>query len=217
MSENIKNFVESSSSSLSENTKELDIYRDTPLRYCGKAFVVIFLVLSFWDFYHLFIGIVPTTTGYANEVGESFRPLVKKIFVNFSYAIAIAYVLTDAGDKSYKTYHVREWIQKLFNYNNLSIQFASHMHTETQSAWWRIHKSRPTSGRCIHMANVGLGCYTRFHNQSNHLGFGKTIETGQGSWSATQMESDINRFGFNTIHNKTNRSCCWRWYGQNVS
>ncbi|XP_059610872.1 mitochondrial fission process protein 1 [Phlebotomus argentipes] len=53
-----------------------DLYRDTPLRYLG----------------------------YSNEVGESFRPLIKKIFVHLSYGIAVSYVCADVCDKSYKVY-----------------------------------------------------------------------------------------------------------------
>ena len=35
--------------------------------------------------------------GYANEVGEAFRPLVPRWVVNISYATAGSYVLTDAA------------------------------------------------------------------------------------------------------------------------
>lgn len=62
----------------SNDKKEWDIYRDSPLRYCG----------------------------YANEVGESFRPVVPKLFVHLSYAVAVMYVLADCGDKSRKIYKV---------------------------------------------------------------------------------------------------------------
>ena len=53
---------------------EVDIYRDTLLRYAG----------------------------YANEVGEAFRPLVPVEFVYFSYVIAITYILADTVDKGRK-------------------------------------------------------------------------------------------------------------------
>lgn len=42
--------------------------------------------------------------GYANEIGESFRPVISKVFVHLSYAIAICYVLAECGDKSSKIY-----------------------------------------------------------------------------------------------------------------
>ena len=58
-----------------EETKEVDIYRDTLLRYAG----------------------------YANEVGEAFRALVPVNFVYASYGVASAYVLADTFDKSSKT------------------------------------------------------------------------------------------------------------------
>ena len=57
-----------------EKPKEVDIYRDTLLRYAG----------------------------YANEVGEAFRALVPVNFVYASYGVASAYVLADTFDKSSK-------------------------------------------------------------------------------------------------------------------
>jgi len=62
------------------NRPDVDLYRDTPLRYCG----------------------------YSNEVGESFRPLIPRVFVNLSYAIAISYVLAECADKTVKTYKKHE-------------------------------------------------------------------------------------------------------------
>jgi len=54
--------------------KEVDIFRDTLLRYAG----------------------------YANEVGEAFRALTPKSFVISTYVAASAYVLADATDKAIK-------------------------------------------------------------------------------------------------------------------
>ncbi|TDG42508.1 hypothetical protein AWZ03_011057 [Drosophila navojoa] len=54
------------------HTKEVDIYRDTFLRYMG----------------------------YSNEVGEAFRPLLPKSIVAASYGMAIGYVCTDTFDKA---------------------------------------------------------------------------------------------------------------------
>eukprot|EP01084_Bolivina_argentea_P105073 188085_1 len=54
--------------------KEVDIFRDTYIRYMG----------------------------YANEVGESFRPLVHVNFVRFSYVVASGYVIADSIDKMYR-------------------------------------------------------------------------------------------------------------------
>lgn len=56
------------------DTTEVDIYRDTLLRYAG----------------------------YANEVGEAFAPIVAPIFVPASYAVAITYVFADTIDKTRK-------------------------------------------------------------------------------------------------------------------
>ncbi|CAM9999152.1 unnamed protein product, partial [Laminaria digitata] len=53
---------------------EVDIFRDTALRYMG----------------------------YANEVGEAFRPLIPGFAVVVSYAVAIAYVSADAVAKGFK-------------------------------------------------------------------------------------------------------------------
>uniref|UniRef100_U5EHF3 Mitochondrial fission process protein 1 n=1 Tax=Corethrella appendiculata TaxID=1370023 RepID=U5EHF3_9DIPT len=51
---------------------EKDIFRDTPIRYLG----------------------------YANEIGEAFRPIIKKIFVHATYGVAVSYVLTETSYKS---------------------------------------------------------------------------------------------------------------------
>lgn len=40
--------------------------------------------------------------GYANEVGESFRPLVNVNWVRFSYVLSGGYVIADSVDKMYK-------------------------------------------------------------------------------------------------------------------
>jgi len=58
--------------------KEVDLYRDTLVRYAG----------------------------YANEVGESFKNLVSTSAYRMSYAIAICYVLADATDKGLKAENV---------------------------------------------------------------------------------------------------------------
>ena len=60
--------------SAQEEQKEVDIYRDTPVRLLG----------------------------YANEVGEAFRALVNVKLVYASYGVASAYVLADTYDKASK-------------------------------------------------------------------------------------------------------------------
>lgn len=57
-----------------EEQKEVDIYRDTPVRLLG----------------------------YANEVGEAFRALVTVKWVYASYGVASTYVLADTYDKATK-------------------------------------------------------------------------------------------------------------------
>ena len=79
--------------------KEVDIYRDTLLRYCGKQ-------SYFWILICVFKQSIFLILGYTNEVGESFRPIIPKMFVNLSYAVAISYVLAECIHKSYDTYKV---------------------------------------------------------------------------------------------------------------
>ena len=45
--------------------------------------------------------------GYANEVGEAFRPLIPRWLVNATYGVAIVYALGDTYDKVTKAYVVR--------------------------------------------------------------------------------------------------------------
>ncbi|XP_003696813.1 mitochondrial fission process protein 1 [Apis florea] len=56
--------------------KEINIYRDTPIRYLG----------------------------YANEIGEAFRPIIPHSIVWFSYTIASGYVLADTINSGFNTY-----------------------------------------------------------------------------------------------------------------
>ncbi|KAL1502493.1 hypothetical protein ABEB36_007629 [Hypothenemus hampei] len=59
-------------------SKNVDLYRDTPIRYLG----------------------------YANEVGEAFRSIIGTKWVNVSYGIATLYVLADTTHKSVESYKV---------------------------------------------------------------------------------------------------------------
>ncbi|KAL3270786.1 hypothetical protein HHI36_021310 [Cryptolaemus montrouzieri] len=68
---------------MSSNEKQ-DIYKDTPLRYLG----------------------------YANEVGESFRAIIGKKWVNFSYGIATLYVIADTVDKTLESYEKNKGVVK---------------------------------------------------------------------------------------------------------
>ncbi|XP_076236687.1 mitochondrial fission process protein 1 [Calliopsis andreniformis] len=61
---------------MKETKGEVDLYRDTPVRYLG----------------------------YANEVGEAFRPIVPRSVVWFSYVVASGYVLADTIDRGLKVY-----------------------------------------------------------------------------------------------------------------
>ncbi|CAH0758454.1 unnamed protein product [Diatraea saccharalis] len=42
--------------------------------------------------------------GYANEVGEAFRPVVPSALVRFSYGLAFSYVVADTMDKGVKMF-----------------------------------------------------------------------------------------------------------------
>ncbi|VIO88341.1 Uncharacterized protein BM_BM5767 [Brugia malayi] len=61
-----------------EDLHEMDIYRDTAVRFLG----------------------------YANEVGEAFRAWVPTNAVRISYVVAMGYVFSDTADKSRKTYQL---------------------------------------------------------------------------------------------------------------
>jgi fission process protein 1 len=70
-------YLAGKSADIDESNKhetEIDIYRDTPLRYLG----------------------------YANEVGEAFRPLINVNIVYLSYLVALGYVTSDAVSKAMK-------------------------------------------------------------------------------------------------------------------
>ena len=56
---------------MATNFSEVDIFRDSPLRYAG----------------------------YLNEVGEAFRPLVPEFIVYLSYVAALSYVFADTASK----------------------------------------------------------------------------------------------------------------------
>ncbi|XP_018013680.1 mitochondrial fission process protein 1 [Hyalella azteca] len=72
-----------------EDKKEVDIYRDTPVRLLG----------------------------YANEVGESFRALTSPWFVRATYGVSGLYVVADTTDKATKMARVplarRKWATTL--------------------------------------------------------------------------------------------------------
>lgn len=72
--------LDSAASNKCSNSKEIDVFRDTPVRLLG----------------------------YANEIGESFRALVPLTIVRFSYVVASGYVFADTIDKSWKMYK-RDW------------------------------------------------------------------------------------------------------------
>ncbi|EFO23906.1 hypothetical protein LOAG_04576 [Loa loa] len=61
-----------------EDLHEVDIYRDTAIRFLG----------------------------YANEIGEAFRAWIPANAVRLSYVVAMGYVFSDTADKSRKTYQL---------------------------------------------------------------------------------------------------------------
>ncbi|CAN7986681.1 unnamed protein product [Ixodes pacificus] len=74
-----------------DQQKEVDIYRDTPVRLLG----------------------------YANELGEAFRSLVHVNVVRLTYAVASAYVLADTADKVVKADKVSYVLLFVFNCDRL--------------------------------------------------------------------------------------------------
>ena len=75
-------------------TKEVDIYRDTPLRYMG----------------------------YANEVGEAFTRFLPVWGVPASYCVAATYVLLDTVDKGQKAYQSADEGEKVSEAFKLSLE-----------------------------------------------------------------------------------------------
>lgn len=61
---------------MDSNETELDLFRDTPIRYLG----------------------------YANEIGESFRSMISSAAVRATYGVSFGYVFMDVIDKGKKTY-----------------------------------------------------------------------------------------------------------------
>ncbi|KZC12593.1 PREDICTED: mitochondrial fission process protein 1 [Dufourea novaeangliae] len=61
---------------MTDKKPEEDVFRDTPVRYLG----------------------------YANEVGEAFRPIVSPSIVWLSYVISSGYVIADTVHKGWKEY-----------------------------------------------------------------------------------------------------------------
>ncbi|KJH40497.1 hypothetical protein DICVIV_13545 [Dictyocaulus viviparus] len=57
--------------------RQIDLYRETPIRYLG----------------------------YANEIGEAFRSVMSVIAVRATYVISLGYVCADALDKSSKVFN----------------------------------------------------------------------------------------------------------------
>ncbi|XP_014467556.1 PREDICTED: mitochondrial fission process protein 1 [Dinoponera quadriceps] len=70
-----------------KNQEEVDLYRDTYVRYLG----------------------------YANEVGEAFRSLVPKSVVWASYVVSSGYVLADTTHKGTNVYKIDTSPQKIKN------------------------------------------------------------------------------------------------------
>lgn len=99
--------------------KEYDVYRDSLFRYLGELIaenrwkvqisVMQFPSVCCQSKSHYFSS---SHSGYTNELGESFRPLIKKSYVHASYGVAIAYVFADTADKSYKSFQKDQSILK---------------------------------------------------------------------------------------------------------
>ncbi|VBB31461.1 unnamed protein product [Acanthocheilonema viteae] len=82
-----------------EDLREVDIYRDTPIRFLGM-FYNIDISSLYW------IGCLRYVVGYANEIGEAFRAWVPTNAVRLSYVVSMGYVFSDTANKSRKTYQL---------------------------------------------------------------------------------------------------------------
>lgn len=95
------------------NNPDVDIFRDTPVRYLG----------------------------YANEVGESFKPLYPR-FVGPSYVVAFAYVGADAIYKSYNAKHSGESTSSIIRIG-------------TDALLWQTFASVLIPGKVINLVTAG--------------------------------------------------------------
>lgn len=94
--------------------------------------------------------------GYANEVGEAFRPLVSKYLVLGTYGVAISYALADCADKTQKEYnrvYIRSAKFELHNpppisYHKNSVHFRHHMaDRQPIGLFWKLAMS--SFGKCL--------------------------------------------------------------------
>lgn len=137
---------------VAERNKEVDIFRDTAVRYCG----------------------------YSNEVGESFRPLIPRSIVHFSYVIAIVYVIGDCVDKTVKTYQVsgQEGPGTIHTFSNVNYV------TETRSHRRKANCSGSENRwRRISLANVCICNRSGCGHQPHHMGRRKIVQQHQSERS----------------------------------
>ena len=137
-------------------------------------------------------------SGYANEVGESFRPLVPKLFVNLSYGVAISYVLAECVDKSVRAFRVSCLMHSIFFEE---IDFCSF--AEARITWWRFEARFNNRWRCFPLANAGFGCHSWICDQSTHLGRGKIDEIRENQGTAWKMDSNLHRIGIHSVHHSS--------------
>lgn len=135
------------------------------------------------------------TAGYSNELGESFRPLIKKSYVHATYGVAVAYVFADTYDKSYKSYlKDRSLVQSAkVGGDVLAWQLLASVSSVMQQCIW------------FHFSCFLLGDDPRFHNKSHLLGCWKRLEACEVQAPYGQMDPNNCRISFHSFHHSPNR------------
>ncbi|CAH1115272.1 unnamed protein product [Psylliodes chrysocephalus] len=139
-----------------ELENDIDLYRQTPVRYLG----------------------------YANEVGEAFRSIIGRKWVNFTYGVATLYVLTDTSDKSIKTYKT-----KLNEENHLK----KVIYTTTDTLIWQLLASVAIPGFTINRV-CALTNYLLKKSEKLPTNNRKWIVTGIGLFTIPFIIKPIDNF-----------------------
>ncbi|XP_031834605.1 mitochondrial fission process protein 1 [Nomia melanderi] len=125
---------------MGEGKEDVDVFRDTPVRYLG----------------------------YANEVGEAFRPIVPSSVVWCSYAVATGYVLADTIHKGWKQYH-----------GNASAEATKNaLYSMTDTLLWQTFASVVIPGFTINRICFAVQCLQR--NTCNPILRSRWISTAIG-------------------------------------
>ncbi|CAG9862229.1 unnamed protein product [Phyllotreta striolata] len=139
-----------------QNLQEVDLYRETPVRYLG----------------------------YANEIGEAFRSIIGRRWVNFTYGIATLYVLADTSDKAFKTYK-----DKINEQNHLR----KVVYTTTDTLVWQLLASVAIPGFTINRV-CAFSNYLLKKSEKLPKNNRKWIVTGIGLFTIPFIIKPIDKF-----------------------